>query len=186
LIFMRVHILLSTLFSVAVVAVVWVVYREAPEGLYADYAAHLRGNVFAGILSAGSFLLSLKTFIVVKLQENVYDSEVYKSRYLRLKREVDNTLQLYKPLRQLSDFLYWCIFFCLISSVAQVTLGFLNCFSVVLLCIFLAVFSGALVFFALWIIKSILSDWMDCLEESQLKKERENENTESSIGVDRK
>lgn len=170
---MRIYILLSILFSEFVVWVVFLLYADTPNELYENYATHLRGNVFAGILSAGSFLLSLKTFIVVKLQENVYESKIYKSRYLKLKREVDSSLQLYKPLRELSNFLFWCILSCLIASILQVTLGFIKIFYVVLFCLFFAVFSGALVFFALWLIKSILSDWMDCLEESQLEEEKE-------------
>lgn len=139
--------------------------------MHESYAVHVRGNVFAGILSAGSFLLSLKTFIVVKLQENVYESSVYKQKFLRLKKDVDPSLQFYKPLRQLSDFLFWCILFCLLASVWQVTIGFIKSSALALTCVFFAAFSGGLVFCALWIIKSILSDWMDCLEERQKEEE---------------
>jgi hypothetical protein len=41
------------------------------------YGENIRGSLFTGFLTLGGFLLSLKTFIIVKMKENVYDDERY-------------------------------------------------------------------------------------------------------------
>src|SRR5262245_31540304 len=48
---------------------------------FADfYARNLRGSLFTGFLTLSGFLLSAKTFIVVKMKESLYEQDFYTRR----------------------------------------------------------------------------------------------------------
>ena len=84
--------------------------------LVAFYSDKLRNSLFTGFLTAGSFLFSLKTFIVVKMKENVYDNEKYKKRVAE-QRKLNKDLTHYGPLKRLSSHLYYTVFAAILSSV---------------------------------------------------------------------
>ncbi|MBT0959869.1 hypothetical protein [Denitromonas iodatirespirans] len=57
------------------------------------YVENIRGHLFAGFLALGGFLLSLKTFIVVTMKENVYDDEKYIQNW-EAQRKLDPQMSL--------------------------------------------------------------------------------------------
>jgi hypothetical protein len=86
------------------------------------YGDKLRGSLFSGFLSMGSFLLSLKTFIVVKMKEGLYDQASYKQRHLEAVR-TGGPRKMYTPIFALRGFLLWSIITALATAVLQVTVG---------------------------------------------------------------
>lgn len=76
--------------TLAVACIEWL--TTDPSELVLFYEKHLRGNLFAGFLTVGGFLLSLKTFILIKLKENVYDHKEYRKIY-REQKELDSSLR---------------------------------------------------------------------------------------------
>lgn len=150
--------------SIAISGVFW----AAPDysSLVNFYAKNIRGSLFTGFLTLGGFLLSLKTFIIVKMKENVYDDE----RYIEIfneKKKLNNSLSLYAPLQRLSHLLFWAILSCIITSALQFSLGLFTHWIAALCCIFMAAFSISLLILSLIEIKNNLDQWFNFIEKSK-------------------
>src|SRR5688572_18969941 len=59
------------------------------EGFYLYYESKIRGYLFSGFISVGSFLLSLHTFVIVNLKDKLFDSESYQKSYIVYKKRID-------------------------------------------------------------------------------------------------
>jgi len=116
------------------------------------YAKNLRGSLFAGFLTLGGFLLSLKTFIIVNMKKEVYDTPEYKRTWDESKQLDSRVGSMYTPLRELSDRLYVAIFSCVMTAVFQFTFGLAESIWTALTCIWMAVLS---IIFLLWCLHSI-------------------------------
>lgn len=128
------------------------------------YDEKIRAILFSGLLTVGSFLLSLKVFIIVKFKENVFDSESYKKK-LEARRKINPKISHYGPVRNLSKVLFLAISSSLIASVSQVTIGLVPRWWALLLCVGLAAFAGVMLLQVLLLIRTILSDWLDHMED---------------------
>src|SRR5690554_5931428 len=140
----------------AVACIEWL--ATDPSELVLFYEKHLRGNLFAGFLTVGGFLLSLKTFILIKLKENVYDHEEYRKIY-REQKELDSSLQLYARLRSLSAFLFWSVLSTIVAGVAQLSSGLFGNCRLTLGSLWLSFFALSILILSLVLIKGSLNDW---------------------------
>lgn len=129
------------------------------------YEKHLRGNLFAGFLTVGGFLLSLKTFILIKLKENVYEHEEYKKIYKKQK-DLDESLQLYGPLKNLSNFLFWSVLSTIFAAIFQLTIGLFGVYWLSVMAIWMSIFALLSLIFSLILIKSSLNDWFDFINSA--------------------
>lgn len=94
------------------------------ERLSTLYEKSLRSDFFSGFLAVGAFLLSLKTFIVMTMKTNVYDTVEYEKRWINNKSlDEKGTGPRYKGLKELNDCMFNSIFFTLSAAIAQVTIG---------------------------------------------------------------
>lgn len=161
---MRIRVLISLLIGSGVVALV---YFLSPDiyGVPEYYAKNIRASLFTGFLTVGSFLLSLKAFIVVKLKENVFDTEVYKNKLKEL-RKINPGLTLYGPVKRLSQLLFLTISSAVVASVSQLTVGLVENWMAVLFCVFVAAFAISMLVATLLLIKSTLDEWLEYLEEA--------------------
>ena len=127
------------------------VYHFKPEALnlFEFYRDNLRPALFTGFLTFGIFLLSLKTFIVIKMKESVYDHERYLEDFERLKK-TNSKLKLYAPLQNLSNLLYISVLSAITTSVSQFTVGLINSEYSVYFCLGLAAFTLSMVFLSLF------------------------------------
>lgn len=130
------------------------------------YALSLRGSLFAGFLTLGGFLMSLKTFIIVNMKKEVYDSPAYVKRFDTLKL-TSPSISRYKPLKALSDVLFVTILSCLSTSVMQLTVGLVENFYASLLCLMAAAGSIALLAWTLYLIRANLQDMFNHLDDSK-------------------
>lgn len=142
------------------------------------YNTHLRTSLFTGFLTASAFLLSLKTFIIVRMKDSVYDTQSYKDEFKEKYRDFRELYEkkqlvpkltlpeyptkrgLLLPLQHLSDTLFFSVLACLFASVSQITIGLLPYFSAFAFSIVLvsvALFSLAL---SLWKIKQNIDSWI--------------------------
>jgi len=110
------------------------------------YADNLRGSLFTGFLGLGGFLMSLKTFIIVNMKKEVYETDKYKEKWVdSIKNSgFEKVGNRYKPLRHLSEQIYWTIFSCISAAIAQLTIGLISNIIPVLIC--LALVFNAIVF----------------------------------------
>jgi len=146
-------------------SVVSVIYLLAPNIYTATtyFGEKIRPSLFTGLLTVGSFLLSLKVFIVVKFKETVFDSKEYKERLANL-RKIDPSIQHYAQVRNLSSVLFFSIASAIIAAACQLTLGLIEKPAAMLGCVFAAAFAGAMLLQTLLLIRKILGDWLDHME----------------------
>jgi hypothetical protein len=142
------------------------IYCSDISSLAKYFAENIRGHLFAGFLALGGFLLSLKTFIVVNMKENVYDDEYYKKNWKKLKK-TESDLKLYGPLKELSDLLYHAILAAIISAVLQMSLGLYLHWLASIICIWSALYAVALLVWSLKVIKQNLDEWFTNLDKKQ-------------------
>lgn len=159
---MRLRILLSLLVALAATALVWCVSSDLTT-VSEFYAKNIRASLFTGFLTVGSFLLSLKVFIVVKFKENIFDSQSYKER-LQDRRKLDPNLSHYGPVKRLSRLLFVSIISALAASAIQLSVGLIPYWQASLFCVFAAVFAGSMLLCTLWLIRQILDEWLSYLE----------------------
>ena len=127
------------------------------------YAKNIRASLFTGFLTVGSFLLSLKVFIVVKFKENIFDSSAYKDQ-LEDKRKLNPDLSHYGPVKRLSRLLFFSIVSAIAASAAQLSIGLIPTWQATLFCVFIATFAGSMLICTLWLIRQILDEWLNYLE----------------------
>lgn len=128
------------------------------------YGTNLRGNLFSGFLSLGGLLLSLKTFVVITMKTNVYDSDVYKKNW-HDQQKISPGGRLYDPLKELSSILYLSILTTLATAVLQITLGLWESLLVAMACIWSAIFSTTLLVASLVLMKRNLDVWFGYLND---------------------
>jgi hypothetical protein len=85
-----------------------------PEIMAQGYAA-LRGDLFNGFLSLGGFLLTMLTFIVVTMKEQVYDVPSYQDEKDD-ERQPKPVSSIYAPLRRFGGFLVASIALSLVAA----------------------------------------------------------------------
>lgn len=132
------------------------------------YARNLRGSLFTGFLALGGFLMSAKTFIIVNMKKEVYDSARYKQDWLdgRELNGSENYPPLFRPLRRLSNILFYTISFSFLASVAQLTIGLFESVPSVVICSFLVILAICFLMLSLYLIKKNLATMFDYLDKA--------------------
>lgn len=155
-------ILIALLFSIFVTGSICAISSDILIAA-AYFGEKIRPSLFTGLLTVGSFLLSLKVFIVVKFKETVFDSETYKKQLAEL-RQIDPSIQHYTQVRNLSSVLFLSIASALCAAVFQLTIGLIDLPLSMFICVFAAAFAGAMLLQTLLLIKKILGEWLDHME----------------------
>ena len=136
------------------------------------YGENLRNILFTGLLTIGTFIFAVKTFIVIKLKEDVFDTEYYRKR-LRRNRELSPNKKFshYGPLKNLTVILFYASTTSLTSAILQVTIGLIGSLWSTILCILFALVSITLLFISMIFVKMNLNVWLDDLEDQAKKSE---------------
>lgn len=132
------------------------------------YETKIRGYLFSGFISVGSFLLSLHTFVIVNLKDKLFDSEAYKSNYIDFKSEqikdfsseMIDVSEYYAPLNILSVFLNVSIWLSIITAVFQFTIGFYNNTYSALFCMYMALITVLFLLNSLILIRCNIKIWL--------------------------
>lgn len=133
------------IFSLLFILLISMIYRDNTNfgGCFFEfYQKNLRGYLFSGFISVGSFLLSLHTFVIINLKDKLFSTDNYKAKFAKANRiEPDkiNEKDLFRPLDRLSCFLNLSIWLSIITAVSQFTLGLANYTPLSIACIWLAV-----------------------------------------------
>jgi hypothetical protein len=146
---------------------IFVIHLSTPE-FQTFYATKLQGPLFSGFLGLGGFLFALKTFIVIKMKENVYDHANYKA-LLEQQRKINPKISSYGPLKRLSDLLFYTVICSLFSALIQFTIGFIPYWLASLICSYVAFFTLTLLILSLVEIRSNLNYWFKFLEDAANK-----------------
>ncbi|EMJ9304734.1 hypothetical protein V8B18_005852 [Pseudomonas aeruginosa] len=136
--------------------------------IFEFYAENLRGSLFTGFLALGGFLMSAKTFVIVNMKKEVYDSAKYKQDWLdgMELNGPENYPPLFRPLRRLSNILFYTISFSFLASIAQLTIGLYESVPSVMVCSFLVILAISFLMLSLYLIKKNLATMFDYLDKS--------------------
>jgi len=148
-------------------SIIILLYKKQNVNICAYYK-EIRSALFSGFLTVAGFLLSLKTFIIVKLKEDLYDLPIYKDRF-NTQKELNPSISYFGPLSNLSNFLIYCVLLSLITSFAQFTIGFFQSIYSIAFCIALASTSFFLIIVVWWEIRANIKIWFELLEEKTNK-----------------
>lgn len=137
----------------------WVWFRFYREGL--------RTPFFTGFLTLGTFILTLQATILLRIKE-IYDHPSYADKWnvLQGQREAQGQggTGYYDPLRNLGIALLANVFFALVTSLLQVTVGFIDDPCAVGICLGFAATTFALLLMLWWQIASNLYRWFSEIE----------------------
>lgn len=134
-------------------------YRNSPlvsDRFFDFYHKNLRGYLFSGFISVGSFLLSLHTFVIVNLRDKVFSTPEYKASFIEA-NEIDgddvNESILFQPLDNLSSFINASILLSFITAILQFTIGLSTNLYACLFCVWLAILTICFLIHCLIIIR---------------------------------
>lgn len=145
--------------------------------IYDFYSANLRASLFTGFLALGGFLMSAKTFIIVNMKKEVYDSEKYKKDWhdgLKI-NGAEKYKTLFYPLQRLSNIIFYTIASCFVASISQLTVGLFKSIPTVMVCLFLVIVALSFLMLSLIIIKKNLAVMFEHLDQGsseQLEQDR--------------
>jgi len=140
--------------------------------LHCFYSQKLQMPLFTGYLTLGGFLLSLKTFILIKLKEGLYDNKYY------IKLVMDNRVNnpdfsFFGPLTRLGNFLIFSVINALCTSFYQISLGWIKHDLIAAIGLSLAINTAIMVVLAWWYIRGNLNRWFELLEKERVEREKE-------------
>lgn len=162
-------------FLVAVLVFLMVYFLAIENGsahIVNYYQKNIRSSMFTGFLTAGSFLLSLKTGIVIKIKESVYDNKSYQERVSKA-LDAGSNVTFYGPLRRLSRVLSAAVFSALIASLSQLSIGLRMEWQAMAFCVAIAALAFSLLIAAFLLIQVILSNWFQHFDDDARKAHKE-------------
>jgi hypothetical protein len=151
-------------------------YLTENDSLSIFYALSLRASLFTGFLTLSGFLFTVKTFLIVRMQQDVYGDEDYQD-WVRVAQKYNASITTYGPLRRLGRWLFISVCASFLASLAQLTIGIFEQRWSTWLALGAAAFAAAIFFVTLLIIRSAIRGWIGYLEEKadkrQLKRKAE-------------
>lgn len=140
------------------------IYCPKLDGFGKFFNDNIRASLFAGFLSLGGFLLSLKTFIIVNMKKDVYDSPKYGQTW-EAHSKLGAVGRKYDPLRELSAVLFAAILTAILTAILQITVGLHQSFGSSFICLWSATFATILLVKSLFLIRSNLKNMFDYLDD---------------------
>lgn len=179
---------LITFISFIAICILIRLFCTNPAVIATYYKETFRGPLFAGFMTLGSFLLSFKSFAILRLSE-VFKTEGYQLRHLERCKHPGYTAGFLDPLKNLSDTIFMAIVLALGTSAAQLTIGLIPHWGASLFCLWLAVFTATVLVRAVQRLKSNIDIWLEIeseRHEDELKKLREKREAEIKASIDRR
>lgn len=136
-----------------------------PDHIYTFYKDSFRMPLFTGFLTLGSFLLSFKSFAILRLL-TVFESDIYLTRYVKRRKYVENfTAGYLDPIVKLSSLIFLAIYLSLITASMQLTIGLIPCWWTTLPCIWSATFTGLVLARTVRQLKTNIDLWLEVENE---------------------
>jgi hypothetical protein len=164
------------------VIVYFLVDESGADYIVDFYQTNMRASMFTGFLTAGSFLLSLKTGIVIKIKESVYDKDSYQERVSKA-IDAGSNVTFYGPLKRLSRVLSAAVFTALMASLCQLTIGLRMEWQAMAACLSIAALAFSMLVAAFLLIQVILSDWFKNFDEDARKAHRKRLDKEKDLAT---
>ncbi len=139
------------------------------DSLTCFYAQSLRASLFTGFLTLSGFLFTVKTFLIVRLQQDVYADEDYQKWVLDVAHRLNQDITVYGSLRRLGRWLFYCVCATSLASLFQMTVGLAEMRWSTWLALGAAAIAGAMFARTLFIVRASIRGWVDYLEDKAEK-----------------
>lgn len=152
----------------------WIQYFAARDPLTDLYVDKMRTILFSGFLTLSGFMFTVKTFLIVRLQQDVYGDERYQNWVLKVARKYNKSITVYGSLRRLGKLLFWSVCCSFGAALSQVTLGFVEKRWSTWIVLAVTVAAGVLFLFTLIVVRGVVRKWIDFQEskcDERLRKE---------------
>lgn len=136
------------------------------------YHQEFRTALFVSGFTIGTFLFSMKTFILKTMKDDFYDNEEYQ-RKVRQRRSLGQEVGFYSPLKNFSRLLLLSIVLSFLSALAQISVGYISDYRAVIICLILAVISWILVGISIYYVGENWSRALDLAEDKAKLCEKE-------------
>lgn len=100
------------------------------------------------------------------MKEGVYDTDAYLQKVNLLRTEKPDA-EHYRPLKNLTRFLFFSILFAILTAVSQLTLGLLHCWITVSISLLLAIVTVVLLVRSLMLVNDNLKCWFEFEEQKR-------------------
>jgi hypothetical protein len=125
------------------------------------YTDQLRTSLFSGFLTIGTFLFAIKTFLVVKIKEEVLTSENFIKK-MDIKNRIDDTAKINPDsiLVEFTEYLYHSAMIAFICSIINLIFGSICHWSSVALCTLVTVYALFRLIKSMVMVKENLDVWI--------------------------
>jgi hypothetical protein len=89
-----------------------------------QYYQEFKAAIFASSLTLGTFLFTMKTFIIQTMKREVYDRDIYQEKIAARRAEGKLKEAFYGQLINFKRLLFWTIVFAFINALLQLCLGY--------------------------------------------------------------
>ena len=112
------------------------------------------------------FLFTLHTFLLVTLHRDIYGRADYQKWVIQTARAYSPKINPFGPLRNVSRLLFVMLCCSFLASISQLTVGLIKSPWAVIVCLSLAIIAIGLFLTTLWVVRMVISDWLNFIEES--------------------
>ncbi len=163
---------IAIFFIIPNLILVFVLYFLLKQGILdisTVFYQSIRPSFFTAFLTAGSFMLSLLATVLFTFSSKFFDDKLYIDNYVTMKKDFPKIENLYAPLIRLGKVFIVCVGSCIITSISQTTIGFINSNISLAICLSLACVSFFLILFLLFHFAINLMNWFSLLEDKGSK-----------------
>lgn len=129
-----------------------------------QYYQDFKAAIFTSSLTLGTFLFTMKTFIVQTMKKEIYDNPEYQKDILARIREGMKDEKVYGQLKNFKRLIFWTIIIAFINALLQLTLGYFETVTVTVICFTMTGISWVLAIVALILVSVNLSRMIDISE----------------------
>lgn len=133
----------------------------------AIYKSRIGGTLFTAFLTMGSLMLSLVSMFMFSLKEKLFDNDDYKKMYFAKKNILNIIEHRYSPLVNISRLFLFCVMMCFITSLAQFTIGLIECTYFIAFCLSLAFSTILLALYVLYNVWINFEVWFKLLQKNE-------------------
>lgn len=130
-----------------------------------NYYIEFRTVIFLSSLTLGTFLFTMKTFIVQTLKKEVYDHDSHKKRIEDRASQAGISPEYFKSLRRLANFMMLSIYLALMNAFFQITIGYIDSKWAAIFCILTSLISWFVFTIVLYLVGANMNDLLDFAEE---------------------
>lgn len=137
------------------------------------YHEEFRTSLFTSSLTLGTFLFTMKTFIIQTIKKEIYDHKSYKERVENIAKLSGKPPQYYKQLKRLSRLIFYAITLALFNALAQISLGYVGHTITAYICLGTSFISWLVFALVLMQVGNNMKDMLDFAEEDSHKPKEE-------------